>query len=128
MPEPVHIPAAAPRLQTWDDPRHGRVGFRLLVDSREGPSQGLVQGLIEFGAGDREKPHRHPDHGETVHVVSGRGRAEIGDRDMALETGDTVYVPAGIRHAWSAPDGKMTLLFTFPADRLDQVTYDFEEA
>ncbi len=126
MTEPVHIPAGSPALQSWDDPRHGGVGYRLLVDADWGPSRGVTQGVVEFAPGDRENLHRHPSHCETIHVLAGHGQAELPGRSLPLSPGDTVFVPAGVPHAWSAPDSEMRLLFTFPADRLDDVTYDFE--
>jgi len=127
MTDPVHIPAGSPDLQSWDDPRHGRVRYRLLVDADYGPSRGVTQGVVEFAPGDRENLHRHPSHSETIHVLEGRGEAELPGRTLALSPGDTVFVPAGVLHAWSAPEAEMRLLFTFPADRLEEVSYDFED-
>jgi len=127
MSDPVHIPSETPDLQTWDDDRHGRAKFRLLVDASGGPSEGLVQGLVYLSPGDAENMHRH-DLPETVHVIRGRGEARFDGRSLPLETGDTVFVPPGDLHGWAAPEGDLVLLFTFPADRLDEVAYHFAEA
>ncbi|KAA9005240.1 cupin domain-containing protein [Histidinibacterium aquaticum] len=125
-PDPVHIPENSPDVQRWDDQRHGKVSYRLLVDADYGPTSGLVQGLCYFEEGDREALHHHDVH-ETVHVVSGGGVAEFENNRIPLHPGDTLYVPPGIPHAWTAMEEKMTLLFTFGADRLSEVAYHFEE-
>lgn len=121
-PSPTLVRHGTAPIQRWDDPRRGRVAFATLVEGG-----GLVQGLARFAPGDREARHSH-DIPETVHVVEGAGAAELGDRLEPLWRGDTVQVPAGLVHAWAAPDGPMTLLYTFPADRFADIAYRWDRA
>jgi len=123
-PLPIIICRDDPDIQNWDDPQHGQVSFRLLVDGAAGPSEGVVQGIAIFGADGFENPHRH-DRPETVHLLEGTGTARLGDREVDLNPGDTVFVPAGTIHEWRAGTNGMRLLFTFPADRFDDVAYRF---
>lgn len=126
MTDPIFIRADAPELQRWSDERLGRAQYRLLVDASGGPSRAIVQGLLYMERGDREALHRHPDHPETVHVIEGEGVAQFPGRSVPLHPGDTLFVPAGTPHGWAAPDTDMTLIFTFPADRLANVAFRFE--
>lgn len=40
----------------------------------------------------------HPDSDQAVYVLSGRGKALIGERTLALEPGDLVVIQAGEKH------------------------------
>lgn len=126
-PDPaIFIARDAPDIRDWSDPRHGDLSYRTLVDADHGPSTGLVQGIAYIPRGGAENPHRH-DMPETVHVLAGRGKVRLGDREIGLSPGDTVFVPAGLMHGWSAPDEPLRLLYTFAANRFADVTYVFEE-
>ena len=48
-------------------------------------------------AGSATPPHRH-DHEEVVVVVSGRGRARLGDEELSWGPGDTLILPADRLH------------------------------
>ncbi|MHA6345007.1 cupin domain-containing protein [Roseivivax sp. CAU 1761] len=125
MPHPVHIPKDAPELKVMEEARLGGLKYRLLVDADGGPSASLCQGLFYLAAGHSESAHRH-EVAETVHVISGRGTARLGDRDLALAPGDTLYIPPGQDHGFTAEED-MTTLFSFPVDRFSEVTYRFAE-
>ncbi|ROU01164.1 cupin domain-containing protein [Histidinibacterium lentulum] len=128
MTDPVHIPDGSPDLQHWDDDRHGSVTYRILVDADGGPSRGLVQGIAYLEPGDRENMHTH-DIPETIHVLEGSGEARLQGNSLPLAPGDTLFVPAGAPHAWSAAEAEgLTLLFTFPTDRFAEVAYHFDAA
>ena len=122
---PTIVRADAPDLQDWTDPRHGKVRFRTLIDGADGPTRALVHGIAEFEAGGFENPHSH-DIPETAHVLDGTGQARLGDRRADVAAGDTVFVPAGVVHGWTAADTRLRVLYTFPADRFDEVAYHFE--
>ncbi|PRY92698.1 quercetin dioxygenase-like cupin family protein [Hasllibacter halocynthiae] len=123
----VHIREADTRLDAWDDPARGRVNFRTLVDAEHGPSASIVQGIVEMRAGQVERRHHH-DRPETGYVIEGEGFLLAGPDRVAIGAGDAVFVPAGLIHGWSAPDGPMRVLFTFAADRLSDVPYHWENA
>jgi quercetin dioxygenase-like cupin family protein len=48
-------------------------------------------------AGAATPPHQH-DYEEVVVVLSGRGRARIGDEEVRFAAGDTLILPAGKVH------------------------------
>lgn len=121
----IHVHAADTELAAWHDPERGDVKFRRLIDAAEGPAGDLVQGIAEFEQGGRENPHTH-DVPETGFVLEGEGLLTLDGRDVAVRAGDMLYMPAGLAHGWSAPDGALRVLFTFPADRLVDVAYHWE--
>ena len=123
----VHVREADTRLDHWEDPARGRVDFRTLVDATHGPSSSIVQGIVEMSEGQVEKRHHH-DRPETGYVIEGAGFLLAGPDRIAIAKGDMVFVPAGLVHGWSAPDGPMRVLFTFAADRLSDVPYHWEDA
>ncbi len=43
-------------------------------------------------------PHRHPAASETIHVTAGRLWMTVGTEPHELEPGDTIHIPAGVRH------------------------------
>ena len=122
---PVLIRADDPDRQSERDATHGEVDWRVLVDGKDGPTSGLVQSVAIFEAGGYENAHSH-DRPQTGHVLSGRGKAVVAGKEHEIAAGDTLFIPAGTVHAWSAPDAAMQVLVTFPADRLDDVATSFD--
>jgi quercetin dioxygenase-like cupin family protein len=121
----LRIRASDTRTQHWPDRRRqGTVAFHTLVDADGGPSSGLVQGRAEFGPGDHEGMHSH-DRPETAYVLDGGGTLTLRGDDKTVEPGDMVFVPAGLVHGWRAGEEGLRLLYSFPADRLSEVAYDW---
>ncbi|WP_424933174.1 cupin domain-containing protein [Amaricoccus macauensis] len=110
----------------WDDARHGRVSFRVLLSSDATPSKGLVKGIADLGPGDVERIHRH-DRPESVLVLEGTGEAEIDGEVYEMRPGDVFFVPENCWHEWRTKGERIRFLFTFPADRLNDVTYVYPE-
>lgn len=50
------------------------------------------------GAGWTLPPHRHTREAETIHVVAGRFAMRVDSDALELGPGETVHVPAGVRH------------------------------
>ncbi len=113
-------------LEAWSDPVRGEVGFRTLLGGQDGRSRGLVHGIAYLEAGKVEGAHHHPDADETIHVLAGSGEARLDRMSTPLEKGDTVFVPAGTVHEWRGGEAGMTFLYSFPADRFEDVVYVFE--
>ncbi|PTX57181.1 dimethylsulfoniopropionate lyase DddW [Litoreibacter ponti] len=127
-PLPVHVPVDGPAPEHWNDATKGSVMFRTLVDGSHGPTAGLVQGIATIAPGQTEAPHHH-DIAETAYVLGGTGSVTLGDRTLEIRPGDSVYIPPQCRHAWTASDSdQLRFLYTFPADRFDDVSYHFERA
>ncbi len=113
-------------LESWHDAVRGEVEFRTLLGGDVGRSRGLVQGIAILAPGKVEGAHRHPGNDETIHVLAGSGEARLDRRSVPLASGDTVFVPAGAVHEWRAGDAGMKFLYSFAADRFDEIVYVFE--
>ncbi len=70
-------------------------GFRVL-DTTERSQTGLL--TLEPGESSSEKPSTHQDSDQTLILLAGELRAEIGDEKAVLEEGDAVLVPAKTPH------------------------------
>ena len=126
-PQPVYIPRDSADWQYKDEPGRARYRYRLLIDASGGPTAGLIHGIAEFPAdGGFEAAHRH-NLPQTSPVLSGSGRAWIGQREFRARAGDTFFIPAGTMHGWQAGDEALVLFWSYPADRFDQITYDFQD-
>lgn len=49
---------------------------------------------------DREPLHYHADSDIAVLMLRGRGRLRIGEQDLPARTGDVLYIPRGVVHAY----------------------------
>jgi quercetin dioxygenase-like cupin family protein len=67
----------------------------LATPSRDAASVEVWRARMD--AGSATPPHQH-DHEEVVVVLSGRGRARIGDEEVTFGAGDTLILPAGKVH------------------------------
>jgi mannose-6-phosphate isomerase-like protein (cupin superfamily) len=113
-------------LESWNDPVRGEVSFRTLLGGADGHSRGLVHGIAYLAAGKIEGAHRHAGTDETIHVLAGSGEARLDGVTMPLAVGDTFFVPSGTVHEWPGGPAGLKFLYSFPADRFDDVAYAFE--
>ncbi|SIS83739.1 Cupin domain-containing protein [Roseivivax lentus] len=128
MAQPVYIPNNSPDLVTMEEAENGGLKYRLTVDAEGGPSDNLCQGIFYLYDGHSESTHVH-DVDEVIYVLAGNGHVRLGDREMRLSPGDTVYIPAGVPHGFTAKDNAdLTVHFTFPVDRFSDVVYDYGAA
>ena len=128
MTNPIIIANNAPDLITMEEAENGGLKYRLTVDADGGPSRGLCQGLFYLYDGHSESMHSH-DVAETIYVLAGNGHIHLEDREVLLSPGDTIFIPAGTRHGFTAKDNAdLVVHFTFPTDRFSDVTYHYQEA
>lgn len=73
-------------------------GFRIL-DTTERRQTGLL--TLEPGESSSEKPSTHKDSDQTLILLAGELKAEIGDEKATLEDGDAVLVPAKTPHRFT---------------------------
>ena len=124
---PTIVRASDPEEFTRDDGKRGRAVYRTRIDASAGPTSGVVTGTARLDAGDVEASPSH-NLPETAHVLSGGGTAIFEDRDVRLDPGDTVFVPAHVHHSWRAGEEGLELLYVFPADRFHDVEYHWVPA
>ena len=67
--------------------------IRHLVTPSESGSKNLWVGSSSIDPGFASNPHAHETQEEVFYCVSGRGRIRVGEEEMPLEPGVTVYVP-----------------------------------
>lgn len=76
---------------------------RSSASGRDGVS------VIEFRApyGDAPPMHVHHDDDEIFHLIEGRMRFRVGDKEFTLEAGQSAVAPKGIPHAFrvESPEG-----------------------
>lgn len=70
-------------------------GFRVL-DTTERSQTGLL--TLAPGESSSDKPSRHEESDQTLVLLAGELRAEIGDEQVVMEDGDAVLVPAKTPH------------------------------
>ena len=84
--------------RTMDDGRNVR---RI-----EASTVGLIR--VEWPMGTSTTPHNHANE-LVLTVVSGRLRAISGSREIILESGDAVVIPAWVEHSYVALEDSVTL-------------------
>ncbi|MEP7071427.1 MAG: cupin domain-containing protein [Verrucomicrobiota bacterium] len=70
-------------------------GFRIL-DTTERSQTGVL--TLEPGESSSDKPSTHSESDQTLILLAGELRAEIGEEKTLLEDGDAVLVPARTPH------------------------------
>lgn len=74
------------------------------------PSLSVGLYVLLAGAPDLQQPHTED---EVYHVVSGKGRIQVGAEDRAVEAGTVVLVEAGVDHRFHAIEEDLTVLVFF---------------
>lgn len=82
------------------EPERGWEGLqvRWLISREAVGSNKTVVGLSMFPPGAKHDLHRHPHVEEWEHVLQGHGIKRVGDTDISIEAGDTVFVPENEYH------------------------------
>lgn len=76
----------------------------------------MSAGVYELGVGDEDKQQPHTED-ELYYIVSGKATLLVGDRDVAVEAGSMVYVPARVVHRFLTITEALTVLVFFaPAE------------
>ena len=55
-------------------------------------------GMVYINAGEQNPPHYHPNCEEILYVLSGTCEHTYDDQRFQLGTGDSIRVPAGVKH------------------------------
>jgi len=72
-------------------------------------------GLVTIHPGRGNGLHRHPEDQELLYVQRGRCRHVCGERELTLEAGDVLFIPAGQAHgAHNIGDEPLELVVSYP--------------
>jgi DNA-binding transcriptional MerR regulator len=62
--------------------------------------------VFEFTGGGGGPRHLHHDQDEWIYVIDGEFQFEVGDKRFRVGTGESVFVPRKVPHAWACVSGK----------------------
>jgi quercetin dioxygenase-like cupin family protein len=97
-----------------------------MIGSAQNGAQLTMVGHTTYPLGGvGHEAHIHPDAEETLVVVSGGGRHQVGDEVFDIVEGDVVFIPRGAVHATvSAPDEDLVAVWVLGgAASLDDAGY-----
>jgi mannose-6-phosphate isomerase-like protein (cupin superfamily) len=79
------------------------------IPSGNAVHQSLAEATVPVGGATVEHYHRLAE--EIYHLVGGRGRLRLGSEEADVRAGDTVVIPAGVRHKlWNLGSEPLVLL------------------
>ena len=79
------------------------------IPSGNAVNQSLAQATVPAGGDTIEHYHRATE--EIYLFTGGRGTMRLGDEEFAVEAGDCVVIPPGVRHKlWATGDAELVLL------------------
>ena len=123
-PEPFVTRAEDVETVVWDDPR-GCLSFQTLISGETTPSNGLVAGVSTLEPGGAWALHSHAQP-EVYFILEGTATVTIDGVDRTVTPGAAVFIPGHARHTVrNASDAPFKIFYVFPADRFDQIHYDF---
>ena len=71
----------------------------------------MIVGLIRIPAGTGAEPHSHPNE-QWIYVIEGVFRAKVGGKDVTVEPGSVLYIPANVVHSGTASPERDLVFFT----------------
>ncbi len=93
--------------------------FRVLVGPQQGETNFVLR-RFTFGAGGGMPLHTNlVEHQQ--YVLRGKARIRIADAVHEVKADDTLFIPAGVPHAYEVVDGPFEFICVVP-DKPDQVT------
>jgi mannose-6-phosphate isomerase-like protein (cupin superfamily) len=70
----------------------------LLVEPEKTGTNAVAMGVEDFAVGGSTPDHAHAHSDEIFFVLSGTGRAVVGDTTSDIGPGDAIWIPRGVRH------------------------------
>jgi mannose-6-phosphate isomerase-like protein (cupin superfamily) len=92
----------------------GRDWFYML-GPQNCDAENLVFGLAEFPANTLADPHIHEKEEEIIYILSGSGAVIYEGKEVQLEPGVSVFIPAGLTHQMRSDEPlKLVTIFSPP--------------
>ena len=79
-------------------PLEGGRALTIKVDSQQTPGVRMSMVTEDLPPGAEIRVHLHQREDEIIFIRMGRGIATLGDREVAIGPGATIYVPQGVWH------------------------------
>ena len=101
----------------------------VLVDEQTMGAEDFTFARCRFEARTSvHKKHVHEHAEEVIYILSGRGLSGVGDTEVEMGPGDTMFVPRGAVHWFSNPfDEPVEMLFAYTRPSLAQAGYRIVE-
>ena len=78
-------------------------------------SDRLLVGLNCFEPGQEHRLHTHAGQDKVYHVLSGKGRFVLADREIDMEAGSMLIAPEGVAHGIRNTSGKRLVVLAILA-------------
>lgn len=97
----------------------------VVVDKDTVGAQDITFARCKFAAKTAtHKRHVHKDAEEVIYILSGRGMSGLGDEEVEMSAGDTMFVPRGAEHWFYNPfDEPVEMLFIYTRPSLASAGY-----
>jgi mannose-6-phosphate isomerase-like protein (cupin superfamily) len=101
----------------------------VLVDKDTVGAEDITFAYCKFEAKtSSHKRHIHKDAEEVIYILSGRGISGIGETEVEMGRGDTMFVPRGAVHWFYNPfDEPVEMIFIYTRPSLKSAGYEIVE-
>ncbi|MBI2298197.1 MAG: cupin domain-containing protein [Armatimonadetes bacterium] len=81
-------------------------------------NEAITFGVVEFGAGQANPEHTHPNCDEVLYVVAGKLCHTLGEEVHELSAGDLIQIPRGVPHrAWNPGEERCRVVVAYNTGR-----------
>ena len=87
--------------------------IRWLMSSKIDPEAEMTFGIVYVKPNQTNPIHVHPNCAEYLHMQSGSCEHLMGDKWLTLKAGDTLRIPAGVRHGARTLDKPMRAVIVY---------------
>lgn len=97
----------------------------VLVDRDTVGAEDVTFAYCRFEAmTSSHKKHIHKDAEEVIHILSGKGMSGVGDTEVEMKQGDTMFVPRGAVHWFYNPFSEpVEMIFVYTRPTLKSAGY-----
>lgn len=101
----------------------------VLVDKDTKGAEDITFAHCTFDAKTSvHKRHVHPHAEEVIYILSGKGMSGIGNSEVVMSQGDTMFVPRGAIHWFYNPfDEPVEMIFIYTKPSLGSAGYEVVE-
>ena len=101
----------------------------VLIDKNTVGVQDITFAYCRFEAKtSTHKKHIHKDAEEVIYILSGKGMSGLGDKEVEMVKGDTMFVPRGAIHWFYNPfEEPVEMIFIYTRPSLKSAGYQIVE-